>query len=271
LGENPVMISVVTPVLNGRRFLGELVASVAAQSHATWEHVFIDGGSTDGSVEWLEDHTRGEARARLVRAPGLGLYPSVLQGLDACRGELLAWMACDDLYAPWAFSEVARHWRERPADWLTGLPVCWDSAGRMRFLRPYGSYPRKLIAKGWFHQELLGCLQQEAMFFTPHLFRRLSEDDRSAIASCKLAGDFLMWRRFAEFTALQPLPSVLGGFRKHGENLSVNNHQAYMEEVARNGGKFLPKPMARLALKRFRRRATRDLVSLVDSADRQIS
>ena len=47
------LISVVTPSLNHGRFLRQTIESVAAQSFRSFEHIVVDGGSTDGALEWL--------------------------------------------------------------------------------------------------------------------------------------------------------------------------------------------------------------------------
>jgi GT2 family glycosyltransferase len=55
----PPLVTVVTPVLNGARFLPQALDSVRRQDHPRVEHIVVDGGSTDGTLEIL------------ARAPGI--------------------------------------------------------------------------------------------------------------------------------------------------------------------------------------------------------
>lgn len=260
-------VSIVTPLLNGGRFLPELIASLQAQTHAEWEHIIVDGGSTDGSLDIARQWTAQDSRARLVEAPGLGLYPSIFKGFDQATGDLFAWLACDDLYTSWAFASVVAHASATGADWITGLPGAWDEAGRLRYVRPYGRYPRAWIRKGWFHGAFLGNLQQESMFFTLGLLRRLSPAQRAEIEGMRLAGDFLLWRRLAEHAGLSVIPTALAGFRFHGQNLSVGGADQYAEEVRASGAPFPHPRLARLMTRAFRSWSAIGALHQMDAAD----
>ena len=249
---SPVSISVITPVLNGLPYMRQMLACLKSQTRSDWEHIIVDGGSEDGSLELAEQWAGENMHVCLIKAPGLGLYPSILAGLDRAQGALLAWLNADDLYAPWALEVMLAAYARGGSDWLTGFPGCWDDKGQLRFLRPYGWYPQRLIASGWFHSELLGCLQQESMFFSKDLYARLSDTQREKIAACDLAGDFLMWRLFARMAKLKIVPTVVSGFRVTGENRSVVGADRYMNEVWRAGGKKTPRLIGRQLGRVFR-------------------
>lgn len=260
-------VSIITPVLNGARFLPELTASLAAQTHSDWEHVIVDGGSTDGSLEIAREWTARDKRVRLIEAPRLGLYPSIFRGFDASTGSVLAWLASDDLYTPWALACVVEKISSTNVQWITGLPGAWDEAGQLRYLRPYGRYPQSWIRKGWFHSDFLGHLQQESMFFTRSLLDRVPEVRRTEILSIKLAGDFLLWRQLAELTPLTVVPTVLAGFRFHGGNLSVGGADAYAAEVRATGAPFPHPRIARLIESLFRNWSAVGTIEIMREAD----
>lgn len=248
--------SIITPVLNGAKFLPSVFTCLTQQTFSDWEHIIVDGGSTDGSLEsatrWCED----EPRARLLRVDGLGLYPSVLKGVSEAQGVLLGWLNSDDLYAPWALSVVWKYHLRTKASWMTGYPGCWDETGNLRFVRPYGWYSQRLIRDGWHHERLLGFLQQESIFFSRDLCDQLGADDWKAVETCNMAGDFVLWMLFARHEQLKVIPTLLSGFRLHGSNLSVGRLSEYLDEVRMRGGRFLPGPVARLAGLLFRIRST---------------
>ncbi len=236
--------SIVTSVLNGASYLPETIRSVSGQTCVDIEYIIIDAGSTDGSHEIAADAAKEDSRIRVFSRPDEGLYASLLWGLDQAEGDVLSWLNADDLYTPWALSTVAGYLRRNgDCAWLSGLPGCWDAEGRLRFVRPEGWRSQRLIRQGWHHKDLLGFLQQESMFFSRTLYTALSAEERRAITDCRYAGDFVLWKAFAARSALETLPTALGGFRRHGANKSVVNMDAYMDEVRKAGAVFLPWPL----------------------------
>ena len=88
-------VSAIIPVHNGERYLAEAVASVRRQSPAPIEIVVVDDGSTDGTAALAE--TLG-TDIRVVRRPHSGVTVSRNRGITAARGDLIAFLDCDDLW-----------------------------------------------------------------------------------------------------------------------------------------------------------------------------
>lgn len=88
-------ISVVTPSFNQADFLPFNLASVAAQSHTDFEHIVVDPGSTDGSVEIA----RAAEGVQLIHEPDKGQSDGISKGFAAASGDILAWLNSDDTYA----------------------------------------------------------------------------------------------------------------------------------------------------------------------------
>ena len=259
--------TIVTPVLNGGAYLSQTIASLLAQGEKSYEHLIVDGGSTDETLDIIARSSSKDSRIRLISAPGLGQYAAIDKGFGEAQGRWLAWLNADDLYAPWALARVGRVFEsaDRP-QWVSGQPACWDQAGVLAFIRPCGAAPRSLIAQGWFHKDLLGFLQQEAMFFSACLYQAMNDDERSAFIRARLAGDFLLWRAFARHTDLSFVPSVLGGFRRHENNRSVSGMDDYMKEVRDSGARFLPGPLTHLARALYQFYSARQLRQLLANA-----
>ena len=83
-------ITVVMPVRNGARGLGEALASVAAQTLPDWELIAIDDGSTDGTPGILGEFAGRDDRVRLIAQQPLGLVAALNRGLAEARAPLLA-------------------------------------------------------------------------------------------------------------------------------------------------------------------------------------
>jgi glycosyltransferase involved in cell wall biosynthesis len=85
-------ISVVLPVRNGARWIGEALRSVAAQSRAPDEILVVDGQSEDDSAAIAAAFDR----VRVIRQPGLGVAAGLNLGFAEARGDYVTMISCDD-------------------------------------------------------------------------------------------------------------------------------------------------------------------------------
>ena len=93
------MISIIMPVYNGEDFLEEAVRSVQAQTVPDWELLIINDCSTDNSREIARQLAKQDERIILLNnEQNLGAAGSRNRGIDASRGELIAFLDCDDLW-----------------------------------------------------------------------------------------------------------------------------------------------------------------------------
>jgi glycosyltransferase involved in cell wall biosynthesis len=94
--------SIITPSFNNSAWLKLCIASVADQGVEA-EHLVQDGGSTDGTLDWLP----GDPRVRAVVEKDGGMYDAINRGLRRASGDILAWLNCDEQYLPGALKAVA--------------------------------------------------------------------------------------------------------------------------------------------------------------------
>jgi glycosyltransferase involved in cell wall biosynthesis len=105
------LVSIVTPVLDGARFLADNLASVRGQDHPRIEHIVVDGGSTDGTQDLLR---RAEG-VSWTSEPDGGMYDAIGRGLRRARGEIVAYQNADDRYVvPGAVSAVVAYFHDHP-------------------------------------------------------------------------------------------------------------------------------------------------------------
>ena len=105
-------ISIVTPSYNQSEYIEKTIRSVRDQDYPRVEHIVIDGGSTDNSVEVLkaydEDITYWES------TPDRGQSHAINKGLKRATGDILAYLNSDDFYLPGTFEAVADLRRQSP-------------------------------------------------------------------------------------------------------------------------------------------------------------
>src|SRR5207249_11176371 len=91
------MVSVVIATYNCRRYVGEAVESALAQSYQPIEVIVVDDGSTDGTAEELRPF---KDRIRYLVQANQGPAAARNHGIRAARGEYVAFLDADDLWAP---------------------------------------------------------------------------------------------------------------------------------------------------------------------------
>jgi glycosyltransferase involved in cell wall biosynthesis len=243
-----MLLSIVTPVLNGARTIERTLRSVAAQ-RGDFEHIVMDGGSTDGTAEIVERY-QSVYPVRVVRQPDRSLYEGVWNGMQLARGEVLAYLNADDLYLPWAWATVRAILESRPdVRWLTGIPS-WQfddsGAGVTSSFAPV--FLPSLIRRGWYSSARLGFLQQESMFWRRSLWEQARPQD--ILLKYRLAGDFHLWRRFATFTRLQTVAATLACFVISPNQASRAGLTKYLAECG-VGGSSATAPAAGRAFHRL--------------------
>jgi glycosyltransferase involved in cell wall biosynthesis len=102
--------SVITPSFNPSPWLPLCIASVADQA-VDLEHIVQDAGSTDGTLDWLRD----DARVKTFIERDSGMYDAINRGLRRARGDILAYLNCDEQYLPGCLQSVDAFFRAHPA------------------------------------------------------------------------------------------------------------------------------------------------------------
>lgn len=131
-------VSVVTVVRNGVKHIEHVLASVAAQRGVRTEHVVIDGGSTDGTVEILRRHT--PRLGYWVSEPDSGISDAMNKGAARARGEWLMFLQSDDYFA--ADDALARALAcATPTAGFIACTLHFVEPGRVRAVTPTGFSP----------------------------------------------------------------------------------------------------------------------------------
>lgn len=95
-----VLISVVVPVWNAGRYLGEALESLRAQTHARFEAILVNDGSTDDSPDICRRFCRLDSRFVMVDRANGGVSAARNAGIEMAKGEWIAFMDADDIMLP---------------------------------------------------------------------------------------------------------------------------------------------------------------------------
>lgn len=219
-------ISVVTAVYNGEKYIEECLKSIMNQSYKNFEHIVMDGGSTDRTVEIVKKYEK-LYNVKVYSQKDNGMYDAIVKGFDKATGDILCWLNSDDKYFPWAFEVMQKVITETEAEWCMGFPTFWDTETVNRCQYRISSYSRYAIRKGYHDGRILPFIQQESCFWTKDLWIRANG---ALIRNYKMAGDFQLWKKFASYTQLYKVNSMIAGFRHHTEQKS-SDMEGYYQEV----------------------------------------
>jgi len=123
--------SIITPSFRSSAWLPLCLASVADQG-ISLEHIVQDAGSDDGTLEWLPE----DPRALVFVEKDLGMYDAINRGMRRAKGDILAYLNCDEQYLPGALTAVAQFFEQRPdVDVVFGNIVMVDPQGRYLYHR----------------------------------------------------------------------------------------------------------------------------------------
>lgn len=128
----PAQLSVITPVLNGIRFIESCIRNVIDQKCDGAEHVIVDGGSTDGTVGLIQKYASEYAHIQWLSESDRGQSHAMNKGLARAAGRILGFLYVDDYYEPGALTEVVGRFAQLPEPTLlVGNCNVWDDDAKL--------------------------------------------------------------------------------------------------------------------------------------------
>jgi len=137
----PGLTSIIMPVFNRARFIPQAFESVASQRLTDWELIVVDDGSTDDTAGLVTELAKSMPQpVRYIRQENRGAYGARNTGVDAARGEYIAFYDSDDYWLPHHLARCVGALQAHPAlDWTYGACRLLDFETR-RLLEPSSFY-----------------------------------------------------------------------------------------------------------------------------------
>jgi glycosyltransferase len=211
-----VKISIITAVLNGSTTIGDTVRSVLSQTYKDFEHIIIDGGSRDETVEVIKRYTDGTAT--IISEPDHGIYDALNKGLRISSGDVVGVLNGDDLYA----HDSVLHWvadvfENRRVDSCYGDLQYIDRNDTNKVIRYWKS------SEYWHGKFRCGWMPPHPTFFVK---REIYEKFGYFNTNFRIAADYELMLRFLERKRITThyIPHVLIKMRVGGvSNRSLRN------------------------------------------------
>lgn len=242
-------ITVVTPSFNQGRFIEQTILSVANQGYPDVEHIVIDGGSQDETLEVLARHQR--LLAHVVSEQDEGQSDAINKGFARGTGQIFTWLNADDMFAPGALAAAAlAFWRSK-ADMVAGVCELYRNGELVdRHLTACASGPLPLselldLDGRWLKGQFFF---QPEVLFTRDLWERAGGHVR---VDAFYSMDYELWLRFAHAGAsMHVIGRPIARYRLHDDQKTAiaENYRAELPHVrdrfATEHGLEVPEPMA---------------------------
>lgn len=213
------LVSILTPSFQQGRYLADTLASVAAQDYPEIEHVVVDGGSTDETLDVLQN---AGPRVRWTSEPDDGQGEALNKAFERCRGSIIGWLNSDDFYVQrHAVATAVAALEKTSADVVYGGSLWVDEENRVLKLHPRPRFSAKRLRR-------LDFISQPATFF-----RRDGLQSPLVDPDAHYSLDYGLWLRLlVEGRQFVRVGAYLAAMRYHLAAKSVRARSEQWEEDA---------------------------------------
>ena len=221
--QSQLKISIITPIYNRVELISEAINSVLDQNYPCFEHIIVDGGSTDGTLSILSNYPH----LRVISEPDKGVYDALNKGIQAATGDIIGLINSDDFYAADTFNQISSFFiRGSKAKVLVGgAKVFIDTKSGREISAEYPSgtirnLPKKLTT---------GVPAINAWFFQTNLIKKLGVFD----LSYRVAADrhfLITLLKDISFSEIAFTEKFTYYYRQHSSSMTITGQNDYYNE-----------------------------------------
>jgi glycosyltransferase involved in cell wall biosynthesis len=220
-------VSIITPSYNQGEFIEDTILSIKGQTYRNFEHIVVDGGSTDNTLDILRKYA-GTYDLSWSSEPDEGMYQAINKGLKKAKGDILCYLNTDDLYLPWTLEAVAGYSaKNKQVDLLYGDIINLDDDKgtiELTFSPPFNL--RWAIVKGG--------LYQPTVFWSRRAYERVGGLDETL----QIGGDYEYWIRIAMQGTVKKINEFLAADRSHDKRKCFVQSDLSEEELLQTRRKY---------------------------------
>ena len=216
------LVSIITPVFDGIKYLEACIKSVLNQSYPHIEHIFVDGGSSDGTLELLSSYqARYPERIRFISEPDKGVGDAWNKGLRMARGEIFGWLGSDDISEPDAIQTVVEFFRANPDAYFV--------FGECNYINEKGEIIGKYLTRDF---DLKIAINEANPIPCPSAFYRRKVIQKVGWFDTR-GSDLDYWIRVGKVFEIYQIETTLANFRHHKDSTSGSKeaYKMYSREI----------------------------------------
>jgi len=241
--EKQPFISIITPVYNGVEFVESLILRLQEQSYRNFEHIIVDGGSTDGTVEVLKKYSDS---IRYISEKDHGQSDAINKGFRMAAGEVVTWLGVDDYYENEGVLQTVADYFQDPANHIiVGKAVIDDRQEGRRYDAPRLQTDAELLIRWWIPQSIP---TQPAIFHR----RKILDEIGLLDTSLHFTMDHDLWSRMLEAGyEFKQVPEVFAVMVIHDNSKTGGQLAKFPVEHERVAKRYWGKPWQLTYWRRF--------------------
>ncbi|MEY4293068.1 MAG: hypothetical protein RIQ61_1466 [Bacteroidota bacterium] len=215
-------ISIITATFNSLRFLPDVLQSICSQNYPNIEWIIVDGNSTDGTKEFIEENA--SKITKWVSEPDNGIYDALNKGIRMASGDIIGFLHSDDFFStPTILTEVVNCFILSKSQTVYGDLEYVNSTDPTKCIRFWKSkaFKPSFLEKGW-------------MPAHPTLFLKKEVYEKHGLFDLNyhIAADYDMMLRILQDSSLTItyLPKVVTKMRVGGASNTLSNFKQKMQE-----------------------------------------
>lgn len=225
-------ISIITPSFNQADFIERTIQSVLNQNYSNIEHIIMDGGSTDGTIEILKKYSN---RIIWKSEKDSGQSDAINKGLKMATGDIVAYLNSDDTYESSSFQKIINFFENNPENkWVYGQCRIIDENDKE--IRKLITFYKNWLLKKYSYKKLLteNFISQPATFWRKELLEEigyLNEDEHFCM-------DYEFWLRIGNKYPAGVINKYLANFRYYPNSKSGGVNKKQFQDELRLAKKY---------------------------------
>lgn len=200
------LVTVVTPSYNQAAYIEECIQSVRRQEYSHVEHIIMDGGSTDGSLDIIRRY-EGSYNMKWFSEADSGMYHAINKGLKRAKGEIVAYLNTDDRYFPWTVRTAVTVFMKYPhIDFVFGDMMNINGQSTQGVIYFYPPFRLDFLQR-------TGFIGKPTVFLRRSVFERFGWFDESL----KYVADCEFWMRIGNRCCPRRIDEIMAVERNHAE------------------------------------------------------
>lgn len=236
-------ISIVTVVYNRNETIISSLSSIDRQNVKPWEHLVIDGNSSDGTLETLNKNSRDYRK--VFSENDEGIYDALNKGIRKCSGDIVGILHSDDFYSDeHVLDDVAKIFKRHKCDIVYGDINYVSKNTTTKIVRKWkaGKYKKNNLKYGWMPPH-------PAVFFKRNFIEGINFDKRY-----KISGDYnWILEVFSRDPLVVYMDKLIVNMRTGGESNKPSKILSKMKEDYMIMKKYFSFPFITLLFKNIRK------------------
>lgn len=211
-------ISIVTPSYNQGSFIRDTIESVLSQNYDNWEHIIVDGGSTDETVSILKEYPH----LKWISEKDKGSVYALNKGIKMSTGDIIGWLNSDDYYEKNIFKDVAEAFDSMKYNFISGNQNFVDKNKKIVLENFSLKFDYKYLTR--FDPYVI---RTPSSFYSKKILEQVGYFDESY----KIVFDYDMFVKIMKIENIKFVDKIFTNYRFHEHTLSLNNVKKQVKEL----------------------------------------